>query len=190
MTTETYKHLVKAPYGERCDKKTAKPRFCLHTPRKETGNEGKNDGRFCIDMQSEAPKQHEYTLCIQMQSLQAPADRRLPPAPGLSEAGFGQVGNTLATRCARTRNLPEAQPKGFRTFFPPKRRQIFCQYFATGLTFFQIVLSGFKNREPPLHRAETSHSRATCRAKCHFVRQPKNLPRTFHVPELFTTFVA
>ena len=180
----------KAPYEEACDKKTAKSRFCLHPPRRKTGNRKKCPGRFCINMQFTVPKYDEYTFYIQIRSRQLPVAHRLPPASNLSGVCFQPVGSTYATCYVRSRNLSEAFRTASGRFFRPKNRQIFCQHFAIILTLFHVAIMRFKIRKQHLHRAETSHSHAVCQTKCHFVRRPKNLARTFHVPELFTTFVA
>lgn len=121
---------------------------------------------------------------------QPPAAHRLPLASDLSEVCFQPVGSTPATCYVRSRDLSEAFRTTFGRFFLPKKRQLFCQHFAIILTLFRITTTRFKIRKRHLHRAETSHSRTVCQTKCHFVRRPKNLARTFHVPELFTTFVA
>lgn len=180
----------KAPYEEPCDKKTAKPRFCLHPPRRKTGNRKKCPERFCMNMQFTGPKCDEYAFHMQIRPCQTLTAHRLPPASDLSEVCFQPVRSTFATCYVHGRDLSEAFRAASRCFFLPKNRQIFCQDFATILTLFHIGCPGFKISERHRRRAETSHSRAACQTKCHFVRRPKNLARTFHVPELFTTFVA
>lgn len=180
----------KAPYEEPCDKKTAKSRFCLHPPRRKTGNRKKRPGKSCINMHFTDPIYNGYTFYMQIRYRQPPAAHRLPLASDLSEVCFQPVGSTPATCYVRSHNLSEAFRTTFGRFFPPQKRQFFCQYFAIILTIFHITTTRFKIRKRHLHRAETSHSRTVCQTKCHFVRRPKNLARTFHVPELFTTFVA
>ena len=141
-------------------------------------------------MHFSAPECNKYPLFMQIGASKTATARCPPPAFPLSGVCFLSVGSKLATCCVRSRSLQEAfrMPSG--RISAAGKRPFFCQHFATALTFFTIGCSGFKISGRHHRRAETGPSRAACRAKCHFVRRPKNLPRTFHVPELFTTFVA
>lgn len=170
--------------------KDSKIPFLLTPAPKKNWQPGETPGKSCINMHFTGPIYNGYTFYMQIRYRQPPAAHRLPLASDLSEVCFQPVGSTPATCYVRSRDLSEAFRTTFGRFFPPQKRQFFCQYFAIILTLFHITTTRFKIRKRHLHQPETSHSRTVCQTKCHFVRRPKNLARTFHVPELFTTFVA